>query len=272
MSIMADEAPYRNASGFFDAFRIQKRVVGALLMREILTRYGRNNIGFLWVFVEPMLFTLGVTVLWVATRGVHGSNLPIVPFALTGYSTILLWRNAASRCSKAIEPNRSLLFHRHVTVLDLMLARIALEIFGATTSFVILSLVFIATDWMTIPANVLTLIIGWLLMIWFTIGLAMVVGALTEISEGFERTWHIMTYLMFPLSGAVFMVDWLPKNVQELALYVPMIHAVEMMRDGYYGTVVRTHYDPLYLLTVSSVLVGLGLILVNRLKSVEGGE
>jgi ABC-type polysaccharide/polyol phosphate export permease len=34
-------------------------VLGALLIRELLTRYGRHNIGFLWLFVEPMIFTLG---------------------------------------------------------------------------------------------------------------------------------------------------------------------------------------------------------------------
>jgi capsular polysaccharide transport system permease protein len=28
---------------------IQARVVGALVMREIITRYGRHNIGFMWV-------------------------------------------------------------------------------------------------------------------------------------------------------------------------------------------------------------------------------
>ena len=269
---MGDLAPSSNSKGLLEALQIQRRVIGALLMREILTRYGRSNIGFLWVFVEPMLFTLGVTILWVASRSFHGSSLPIVPFALTGYSSILLWRNAASRCSKAIEPNRSLLFHRNVTVLDLILARVILEVSGATTSFFMLSLVFIATGWMTLPANLLTLLSGWLLMIWFTVGLAMVVGALSEISEGFERTWHIMTYLLFPLSGAVFMVEWLPKDAQKLAQYVPMVNATEMIRDGYYGTIVRTYYDPLYLLVFSSVLVGIGLILVNRLKSVEGGE
>ena len=45
---------------------IQLRVLGALLMREIITRYGRDNLGFLWLFVEPMIFTLGITALWSA--------------------------------------------------------------------------------------------------------------------------------------------------------------------------------------------------------------
>ena len=52
----------------------------------MLTRFGRHNIGFLWLFAEPMLFTLGVTALWTAAKSVHGSDMPIVAFAITGYS------------------------------------------------------------------------------------------------------------------------------------------------------------------------------------------
>ena len=50
----------------WESFRIQLRVIGALLIRESLTRYGRHNIGFLWLFAEPMFFTLGITAIWAA--------------------------------------------------------------------------------------------------------------------------------------------------------------------------------------------------------------
>jgi ABC-2 type transport system permease protein/capsular polysaccharide transport system permease protein len=100
---------------------IQRRVVWALTLREMLTRFGRHNIGFLWLFVEPMLFTLGVTALWTATKAVHGSDLPIVAFAVTGYSSVLLWRNMPSRCINAVTPNLSLLYHRNVRPLDIYL-------------------------------------------------------------------------------------------------------------------------------------------------------
>ena len=76
---------------------IQLRVIHALIMREVLTRYGRHNIGFLWLFIEPMLFTLGVTTLWTLSKASHGSSLPIVAFAVTGYSSVLLWRNTSGR-------------------------------------------------------------------------------------------------------------------------------------------------------------------------------
>ena len=54
------------------------------------------------VVVEPMLFTLGVTTMWTLTKSIHGSSLPIVAFALTGYSAVLLWRNMPARCIGAI--------------------------------------------------------------------------------------------------------------------------------------------------------------------------
>lgn len=51
-------------TSFWESLAIQRRVIGALLMREIITRYGRNNIGFLWLFVEPLLMTFVIVLMW----------------------------------------------------------------------------------------------------------------------------------------------------------------------------------------------------------------
>ncbi|PZO89419.1 MAG: sugar ABC transporter permease [Sphingomonas sanxanigenens] len=246
---------------------IQGRVIYALLMREILTRYGRHNIGFLWLFVEPMLFTTGVTVLWTLSKAVHGSSLPIVAFALTGYSSVLLWRNMPSRCIGAIEPNLALMYHRNVRVIDIFLARLLLEVGGVTISFVTLSLFYIYIGWLDPPEDVLKVIAGWLLLAWFGASLAMLLGALSEKSELVERLWHPAAYLMFPLSGAVFLVDALPAVAQKYALYIPMVNAVEMVRDGYFGNRIRAHYDTSYLLIwcIALSLLALSQIaVVNR--------
>src|SRR5450631_4437253 len=96
---------------FFQSLAIQGRVLHALMMRELITRFGRDNLGVLWLVGEPMLFTLGVTTLWSLAGLAHkGSGIPIVAFAVTGYSSVLMWRNSASHCTHAIEGNRPLLF------------------------------------------------------------------------------------------------------------------------------------------------------------------
>ena len=45
MATAADRSSLRKSGG------VQLRVLGALLIREMLTRYGRHNIGFLWLLL-----------------------------------------------------------------------------------------------------------------------------------------------------------------------------------------------------------------------------
>ncbi|KTD00213.1 ABC transporter permease [Fluoribacter gormanii] len=252
--------------------KIQARVIGALLMREILIRYGRHNIGFLWIIVEPMLFTLGVTTLWTLTRLTHGSSLPITAFALTGYSSVLVWRNTVTRCTMAVRANRSLLHHRYIEVLHLFLARITLEISSVTMSFLILSITFISMGLMDFPDNILTILFGWLLLIWFAVALALMIGAISEHFETVERLWHTVAYLLFPMSGAAFMVDWLPQKVQEIVLWLPMIHGVELVREGFFGSTVHTHYSIQYMSSFCLVLSLLSLAMVKETSRRVGSE
>ena len=216
-----------------------------------MTRFGRHNLGFLWLFVEPMIFTLGVTALWTATKAVHGSNLPIVPFAVTGYSSVLLWRNMPARCIGAVDPNRTLLYHRNVKVFDIYAARLLLEASGATMSFMTLTLFFSGIGWMNPPEDILKIILAWLMLIWFGTAFAILMGSLSEEFEIIEKLWHPASYLLFPLSGAGYLVSALPVSAQSLAITLPMVNGVEMLREGYFGSQVKAIYDLPYMIVVT---------------------
>ena len=244
--------------------RIQGRVLWALLLREILTRYGRKNIGFLWLFVEPMMFTLAVTALWTATRSVHGSDLPIVAFALTGYSSILLWRNMPGRCIGALESNRSLLFHRQVLITDVYFARLMLEFLATSTSFVVLALIFYGAEWLLAPEDAMEVLGGWLLLAWFGAGLALTLGGLSEKVEVVAKLWPPTSYLIFPLSGTAFIADALPEKGRELVLYLPMLNCVEIIREGWFGTKMTAHYSVDYVVVFNLILTFVGLALVRQ--------
>jgi len=251
--------PMLHETSLLRSFRIQMRVIGALLMREVLTRYGRHNIGFLWLFIEPMLFTLGVTALWTFSNAHHGSNIPIVAFAVTGYSSVLLWRNMPGRAIGAVEPNLSLMYHRNVKIIDVFAARLLLEAAGATTSFFVLSIVWISIGWMQPPQDILKVLFGWFMLAWFGASLALLLGCLSERSEVVDKIWHPAAYLLFPLSGAAFMVDFLPSAAQKVILILPMVHGVELLREGYFGSFVHAHYDIPYMAAVCFGLTVLAL-------------
>ena len=55
---------YGDETTFKQSLAIQGRVINALLMREIITRYGRQNVGFLWLFIEPLLMTFFIVMMW----------------------------------------------------------------------------------------------------------------------------------------------------------------------------------------------------------------
>jgi ABC-type polysaccharide/polyol phosphate export permease len=249
---------------FLQGLATQRRVIFALLMREVITRFGRENLGVLWLVGEPMIFTLGVATLWAAAGLNHGSAIPIVAFAVTGYSSVLMWRNATGRCSSAVQQNRQLLFHRNVQVIDVLLTRILLEIGGATASFIALSLIFIFIGWMPMPSDPLLVIEGWLMLAWFGASLALLIGAGTAFSETVERLWHPAAYLLFPMSGAAFMVEWLPAKLQSVVLLLPMVHGVELVREGYFGGIVRTHYNLPYMAMCCLILSLAGLYVARE--------
>nr|WP_230944427.1 ABC transporter permease [Burkholderia territorii] len=253
------------------SLKIQARIVGALLMREILTRYGRHNIGFMWIFVEPMMFTVGILLLYTAL-GTHHYALPIVAFTLSGYATVLLWRNTINRCGNAVEPNRALMHHRNVRTIDLFAARIILEIAGATMSFLILSLIFIAVGLINIPDDLVKIILAWLLLAWFSLDMALIIGPLAALSETFDRIWHVFTYLFLPLSGAFYMVEWLPKEFQSIVLWIPIVNCTEFLREGLFGENIRAHYSISYVLIVDLFFLIPGLLLVRYVGSRVEGE
>ncbi len=247
-------------------WEINRRVIGALFLREMLTRYGRNNIGFLWLFVEPMLFTLVVVLIRSGTKDFYEGAIPMVAFAVTGWPSMMLWRNMPSRCMGALKSNRSLLHHRQVKIIDIYISRILLEQMATTTSLIIVSFILLALGWLTLPEDVLKVLAGWMLLGWFGAGLALTLGSLSEKYEIISHLWRPSLYLLVPLSGIAFVVDALPNSVQKIAAWVPMLSALEYLRDGWFGSTFHPHYDVPYVIACNLCLTFAGLSLVRQVE------
>ena len=252
-----------------NAINTQLRVIGALMMREIITRYGRHNVGFLWLILEPIIFTLGVVILWTLTHTAGGVKVDVVPFAVTGYSCLLVWRLCTFRGLKSIESNLSLLHHRPVKIIDIFITRMLLEIAGVTASFIVLSVTMIIMSLMDIPNDLGLYMFGWFFMCWLSATVGTILGCLSEFSDMVERLWHPIGYFLLPVSGIFFMVDWLPTTAQTFVMIFPMAHPVEMLRNGYWGDIYQFHFDIKYIFffCILTTLISLILISHPKLKS-----
>jgi capsular polysaccharide transport system permease protein len=243
------------------ALRSHSRVIGALMMRELITRFGRDGLGFLWLVGEPLLFCLGVLGLWSLIRPEFEHGIRLGPMVMTGYMALLLLRHQIGWSLNALSANQGLLMHRGVSVLHLYLARNLLEVVGATAAFAVVYLLLAALGQVGAPADWGLLYGGWFLLALMGFGLALIFAGLAQRFAVMERIVPVLTYGLIPISGAFFMVAWLPPAIQDAVLLVPLPHAVEMLRAGVFGEFVETRWDPVYAIGWSGILILLGLAL-----------
>lgn len=245
----------------------QSQIIGALMMREMATRYGRRGLGFLWIVGEPLLFCFGVILIWTFIRSHSAHGLGVAPFAMTGYMCLILLRHSISFSINAVSSNLGLLYHRVLGPLHFYLARAVLELAGTTAAFIVVYLALIMFQQVGPPQDYLLLYGGWMLMWIMATGTGFIFSGLAMRFEVMERIVPLLSYALIPLSGVFFMIDWLPVEVREMYLWVPFPNAIEMVRAGVFGEGVPTHYRLGYALGISLVMMLAGLLLI---KNAEG--
>ena len=248
------------------SINLQRRVIWALMLREMLTRYGRENIGFLWIVGEPILFCAGVTIGWSLIRSSHEHGIPMPAFVLTGYVPLTMWRHCVSRGIKAFESNGALFFHRQVSPFDVLTARCLLECIGSLLAGFIIMCGCIILGYMTAPIDTGLLYLGLIYQVLFSFATSLLIACLTEYSEVVEKAVQIVMYLSIPLSGAFVMVDWISEKYQWILLLSPMVDAVEMIRGGQFGPGVHPHYLIWYATWSIALMLLVGVSLTLRVK------
>lgn len=247
-------------------WRIQCRVVGALMIRELTTRFGRENIGFLWIMAEPLLFASLVGVLWRFMKGPEEHGVSVVAFVASGYIPLVMFRTSVNRAIRSIGVNASLMYHQQIKILDLVLVRFLVELIGHMMAYLFIGTVLIALGLFPVPHDFGYLILGWSYYALFTLGLTLMISPLSEMSEVLEKFMPVTTYMMVPFSGAFNSVSWLTPAAQQAVLYSPPVHGMEMMRYGIFGDAIAPHFEFLYPLEFCLVCVALGLFLCRRVR------
>lgn len=245
------------------AARIQARVIRALMIREAVARFGRENLGFFWLFIEPLLLCGAVMAMWTLV-GLHkGQGVGIVPFVLASYTLLMLWRHICSHSVRVLRSNSSLLYHRNVRMLDIIIARVALDSVGGLASFTVAFIVLNVLGYLDNMVDPLASAGAWLLLTWFGWSFALVVAGVTELFEPAHHFVQPLLYITLPLTGAFFMVLWLPLSVQAVVMWSPLVHIFEMFRSGMFGAHMSADWSPMYVIAWCLGLMAIGLPLLR---------
>ncbi len=245
---------------------IQKRVIGALMLRELTTRFGRENIGFLWIMVEPLLFAVLVGILWRVMKGPEEYGVDIVAFVVSGYIPLVLFRTTITRAINSFTANGSFLYHRQIKILDLILVRFLIELIGHMMAYLFIALTLMVLGFFPAPYDIAYLFIGWGYFSLFTLSVTLIVAPLSEMSEVLEKIMPVTTYLMVPFSGAFYLVGYMHPDAANAVLFSPSVHAMEMMRFGIFGPSIKPKFDFIFPLFFNLPCLATGLLLCRSVR------
>jgi capsular polysaccharide transport system permease protein len=249
-----------------DGFRIQIRVVHALLLRELQTRFGRNQFGFLWLFLEPLLLAAAIATLkWALDLGHTIPGVPIFIFALVSYLPYFTFRAIVSRAPGTLRSNMTLLYHSQIRLLDIVIARHLLEMAAVITvmTAIAFGIAFFAD---MLPNNVPALMGGLLLLFLLANGLGLMAAAAAAVSEIAERLIHPLIYMTLPISGVLLPLAVMDPGIRAFLLWNPLVSINEMVREGFFGDLIPTYFSVPYVLLCVGItnLLGLAALRVVR--------
>lgn len=250
-------------SGFLSSWRIQRRVLSALLRREFISLTGKTPIGFLLVILEPLVFVVCMTVLFLI-RGNKFGNIPVVAFAISGYSILWGVRFHINRSLGVLQANRPLLYHRNVKIIDIFIARGFVQTLTTTMSVVLL-IPMILFRVIAFPDTPFLVVFSWFFVQWYGLSMSIVANSITGLTSFGGKIAALLGVLHIWITGAFFMVEWIPVEYQKYVLVFPMVHATEMMRDGLFGSMVLTHYSVAYLFISNIVVTYIALVMWMKL-------
>lgn len=251
---------------FNEGLRVQIKVIQALISRELMTRFGRENIGFLWIMAEPLLFAMLVGLVWSFIKAPDNSGINVFAFVVTGYIPLTFLRHAFGRSAKIFVVNSSLLYHRQVKVLDFIIVRVLIEAVGAMMAYIFAGIVLDLFGLFPFPADVGALVLGWAIYVFFVFALCTILAPLSEVSEVIEKLIPVTIYISIPFSGVFNLAAWLPPHIRDALMWSPLVSGMELMRYGVFGSAVTPYYDLERALGIPLVCLLVGLILCRRIR------
>lgn len=253
---------------FFQAFRMQSRVVHAFILRETRTRFGKTRLGYLWALFEPMAYILTMVAIFSALGRGAPIDVDITLFFFSGVVPYLMFSKMVTGLSTAIESNHQLLTYPQVKTLDIMVARLILEF---STLFVVAVIYLIATYMLgtfhgieRVAATIAGLVVASLL----GAGMGLLGGVAKLYMPAYSHFQGVLSRMLFFTSGIFFVADSLPQVLQDWLWYNPVLHLTEWVRSAFFHGFESRFYELEYpgYCTLFLLFMGLAAERVSRHK------
>jgi capsular polysaccharide transport system permease protein len=246
------------------ALIIQCRVVHALVMRDVKSRYGGRRLGFLWALIEPlMMIGVFIGIFHLMGRSTQG-GIPAPLFFVAAFTPFFMFRDIFSNVMMCIKGSNPLLMFPQVARTDIILSSVIVDILVSLAVFFLLLLGCVILGFEFTIDRPLEILFSLALLIGLGVGLGLVLGALTiryefvsSVSQAF------LGRPLFLTSGLFFTADVIPAQARDYLLLNPVLQGIEAVRSAMFTQFESRYVDYTYVFLFAVVMIAFGLMLMN---------
>lgn len=246
-------------AGFRDALAQQRSVLGALILRDMRTRFGRTALGFAIAVAWPLTHLL----VMVAVADAIGRVVPLgtnsTLFFATGIMPYILCLYPGRMMMLSIEQNKPMLLFPVVKVIDIILARAFLETVTAMCVLILFcaSLFVVGIEFSPRAPEVAVIAVA--LTILYGVSFGLLSCVLIVLFPMWIAAFFALMILQWLTSGAMQLPSLLPTWALDYIVYNPLFHCISLLRSAFYDGYADGYIDPLYVVNVSLILLLAGL-------------
>jgi len=234
-------------------------------------RMSVGKVGLFWTFAVPFMqvaILISIRVVIMQSAGVdhQSSDYDHIVFMASGFIAFNMFKNILSGATGAFDANKGLFSYKQVKPIDTIVARVLLEMF--LTSIVVLLFLFIGFMFQhdIKPENTAMVFIGyvWFAIFSFSFSFLVAVGNHFYLSIG--KLIGIISFLLLIGSAIFFPIASIPPAAQEILLYNPLVHFMEMIHAAYIPQLDDRFVDYNYMMLWTLIPLFMGIWLYSHLE------
>ncbi|MBB5723606.1 capsular polysaccharide transport system permease protein [Loktanella ponticola] len=238
------------------------RSILALMLREMGSTYGDSPGGYVWAILQPIGMIAILTVGFSLIIKSPALGTSFILFYATGFLTYSMFNQLMRAVLAALKYSKAMLAYPRVIWLDAILARFLLNALTFLTVFcIVITGVLVFDDTRTV-ITIQPIIVGLMICMFSGLGVGMINCLLIGLFPVWEVIWKILTRPLFIASGVIFIYEDMPRMVQDILWWNPVLHATGLVRTGFYPNYHASYVSLTYCFAFSMILIAFALLML----------
>jgi capsular polysaccharide transport system permease protein len=243
-----------------DVIRSQARVLYALMLRDIKTRWGSSP-AYVITFLWPLVHILVLVGIWSALGRVapYGESsflwfsISMLPFMACTY--------AARYLLIGVLHSKPLIAFPLIKITDILFSRILIETLNAFVLILMIIFCLWLVDVDFYPYDIKQAFLALTVSIFLGLGFGIVNGLIGIIFPMWVTGFMLFTIVLWLTSGVMFEPNTMPQYLRDLLYWQPTVHIVEWMREAYYSGYRSLILDKTFIVyyTLATIFFGLAI-------------